>query len=463
MTSSQTVARETSTVNPLIRPRILVADDSRVIRLAIMKILGTDFDIVQVENGVIAWEQVCQDSTIQAVLTDIQMPQMDGYELICRIRAAEEARVRDLPVITITGTDDDAIKQQAMACGATDFIVKPLDALQLRARVQAYVRYDRTTRELSEKSLSLEEQAITDPQTGLRSRRYLTQRGEQDIAYAQRHGQDLSLLRVDIDGFKKIYRAHGDEVGDRLIEWVAKRLYSTARTEDTVARVSGAEFALLATNTSMAEAAPLCDRILAAVTTQPFSLGSVTVPVTVTIGLASLKEDRCDSIEALTRLAHQRLCHASSEGGNRVCKSVMDDDQATVEEVMLTPVDGLLPESSLSLAVEESVPMPEPVPELETQPLAVAEVTSDDSSSSAQECDVSPLTMASPLTIVRNAEEQFSATPQTLPAELLGVDKALALLAQGKGQLLLPYLEMLMREIRPLIELHEHIRSAGKP
>ncbi|HCU53576.1 MAG TPA: hypothetical protein DIC36_04600 [Gammaproteobacteria bacterium] len=70
--------------------------------------------------------------------------------------------------------------------------------------------------------------------------------------------------------------------------------------------------------------------------------------------------------------------------------------------------------------------------------------------------------MESPLTIVHNAEEQSSAIPQALPAELLGVDKALVLLAQGKGQLLLPYLEMLMREIRPLIELHEHIHSAGK-
>jgi len=454
-----TTARESSTANPVVRPRILVADDSRVIRLAIMKILGTDFDVVQVENGAIAWEQVCQDSSIQAVLTDIQMPQMDGYELICRIRAADDSRVRDLPVITITGTEDDSIKQQAMACGATDFIVKPLDALQLRARVQAYVRYDRTTRELSEKSLSLEEQAITDPHTGLRSRRYLLQRGEQDIAYAQRHGQDLSLLRVDIDGFKKIYRAHGDEVGDRLIAWVANKLYSTARTEDTVARVSGAEFAILATNTSLAEAAPMSERIQAAITGQPFILGSVTIPVTVTIGLASLKEDRCDTIETLTRLAHQRLCHASSEGGNRICASVMDDVHAQVEEVVLTPIAGLPSELSLPVDAEATMSAPEPMPEPEMLQLPVAEFSPDDSSLSAPGSGVPPVMAEDPQAIERSPEEQS----RELPAELLGVDKALALIAQGKGRMLLPYLELLMKEIQPLVELHAHIRAASKP
>jgi len=463
MTSSLTASREPSAINPVVRPRILVADDSRVIRLAIMKILGTDFDIVQVENGAIAWEQICQDSTIQAVLTDIQMPQMDGYELICRIRAAEDSRVRDLPVITITGTEDDSIKQQAMACGATDFIIKPLDALQLRARVQAYVRYDRTTRELSEKSQSLEEQAITDPQTGLRSRRYLTQRGEQDIAYAQRHGQDLSLLRVDIDGFKKVYRTHGDEVGDRLIEWVAKLLYSTARTEDTVARVSGAEFAILATNTSLAEAAPLCGRIQDAVTAQPFSLGSMSIPVTVTIGLASLKDDRCDTIEALTRLAHQRLCHASSEGGNRICISILDQQHPPVEEVMLTTVAGTPAEPALPIESEDAAFLADRRLEPETLPLVAAEHSLDDTESGVQEYEISSAAMEIPLTIERDADVRSSVTPEAMAADLIGVDKALSLIAQGKGRMLLPYLDLLMKEIQPLVELHEHIRAAGKP
>lgn len=453
MRPAETAVRQPATSDPAARPRILVADDSRVIRMAIMKILGTDFDVVQVENGAMAWEQICQDSAIQAVLTDIQMPQMDGYELICRIRAAEQPRVRELPVITITGSDDEAIREQALACGATDFIVKPLDALQLRARLQAYARYDQTTRELAEKSQTLEEQAITDPQTGLRSRRYLMQRGEQDIAFARRHAQDVCLLRVDIDGFKKIYRTHGDQVGDRLIVWVAKLLFATARTEDTVARVAGAEFAILATNTGMAEARPLCERIQVAMTGQPFSLGNVSIPVTVTIGLASLKEDQCETMESLTRLAYQRLCHASSEGGNRICTSIMDSLQ--VEEVMLTPVPEPAPVLPPAVIPEEPVWLPEDAlsaPDTQAS-LAEAEITVSESGLSLEPLDL-------PAVEEGGIGTEPAVRPEPLPAALVSVDRALALIAQGQGRMLLPYLEQLMRDIGPLIELHERTRAA---
>lgn len=427
--------REQDAVDPGTRPRILVADDSRVMRLAIEKILGTDFEIIQVENGTIAWERICGDDGIQAVLTDMQMPQMDGYELICRIRAATDARVRELPVMAITGSDDNEVKQQAMACGATDFIIKPIDPLQLRARVQAYVHYDQTTRDLTEKSASLKEQAITDPQTGLRSRRYLMQRGEQDIAYARRHVRDLTLLRIDIDGFKQIYRKLGDEASDRLIVWLAKLLHSTARTEDTTARVSGAEFAILAMSTSHAEVGPLCERIRAAVRSQPFSFGNVSVPVTLSIGAAGLSEDGCDTVEAMYKLAYQRMCHAVSEGGDRVCYSILGDGDAPVEEVLLAAVaepEVIEPASAdLAEAVEGVGLADEPV-----TAEAVAPLTDEHETTSR------PAGLSSPV-----------------HTELMGVDKALALLAQGKSSLLLPYLDLLLREIQPLLDLHNKIRK----
>src|SRR4030065_1066759 len=88
------------------RPRVLIADDSRVIRMAIKKILGADYDLVEVEDGESAWDRVREDTEIQALVTDIEMPNVDGYELICRIRGAEETRLRELPVIAITGAED---------------------------------------------------------------------------------------------------------------------------------------------------------------------------------------------------------------------------------------------------------------------------------------------------------------------------------------------------------------------
>jgi len=418
------------------RPRILLADDSRVMRLAIVKILGTDYDLVQTENGAAAWERLSADPDIQAVLTDIQMPVMDGYELICRIRGAEDPRLRQLPVMTITGSDDDAIKQQALACGATDFVIKPLDPMQLRARVQAYVRYDQNVRALAEKSQTLEEQSITDPQTGLRSRRYLMQRGEQDIAFAQRHGQDLALLRIDIDGFKKIYRTHGDEVVDALMPWLAKLLFSSARTEDTVSRVSGAEFAILATNIGMEQARLVSERIVAAVQSQPFLHGHNSISVTVSVGVASLGADRSETIEALYSVANQRLCHATSEGGNRVCTSVMDELPSPVEEfTLLSMDDAVKPEAESSIEIQA-----------ETE----ASLTSTSAANPASPEDDFVELPELPIPAEHSTSESFA-----FPSDLISVDKALVILAMGKERVLLPYLDQLMLEIQPLIELHQ--------
>ena len=83
--------------NPQARPRVLVADDSRVVRLAIKKILGETYDLVEVGDGASAWERVRADAEIQALVTDIEMPMVDGYELICRIRGAEETACASCP------------------------------------------------------------------------------------------------------------------------------------------------------------------------------------------------------------------------------------------------------------------------------------------------------------------------------------------------------------------------------
>jgi len=442
MSATLNLASDPAAISGESRPRILIADDSRVIRLAIKKILGTQYDIVQVENGAHAWDQVCQDRDIQALVTDIEMPQMDGYELICRIRAADDARIRDLPVITITGTDDEYVRHRAFACGATDFITKPLDSIQLQARVQAYVQYGEATRDLTEKALSLEEQAITDPLTGLRSRRYLMQRGEQDVAYALRHGRDLTMIRIDIDGFKKIYREHGDEMSDRLLAWLAKLLFANARTEDTVARVSGAEFAIVATATSLGDAAALCERVRDAVGSQPFSYGDTRIAVTMSMGLASLTSDRRDTIESLLKLANQRLNRARSEGGNRICASVMGEAAAAaVEEVTLAPPAPV--EQPEPAGIENSPP-----------PSALGDLAALDASPGDEPVDAVEIADAP---AVLDAEESV-ATDDAM--DLISVDRALALLAAGKGSLLGPYLESLVRRVDPLLEFY-HGRRFG--
>lgn len=113
------------------KPCILLADDSRVIRKTIIKMIGERFEVIEAENGVTAWNQLKFNSKIELLVTDIDMPEMDGYSLICKMRADDDEGMQNLPIICITGAEDDITRENAYACGANDFILKPIGKEQL--------------------------------------------------------------------------------------------------------------------------------------------------------------------------------------------------------------------------------------------------------------------------------------------------------------------------------------------
>ncbi len=318
------------------KPRVMVVDDSRVIRKAIAKILGGEFALTEAEDGESCWQKLLDDETVQVVVADVEMPRLDGYALICRIRASDEPRIRDVPVIVITGAHDEETRQRAFACGATDFITKPIDGIQLLARARAHAKLDQTTRKLGETEAALEDQTAIDPLTQLNSRRYFMQRGAQDLAYAKRHQDDLSIIRADIDNFRSLYKKYGDQVCDKILIWLAKILVATSRTEDTPARIGGGEFAIITPSAGRMEAAVLCERLRTAVAETPFKHDKESIPLTISLGLATLGRDPGDTIEDLLALADKRLTLAKAAGGNRLGISYEEEapepEEAVIEE-----------------------------------------------------------------------------------------------------------------------------------
>ena len=130
------------------KPVILVVDDSRLMRVAARKILKTDFEVLEAEDGEVAWEVLQSDSNIDLVMSDLSMPNLDGLGLVKKIRAAAEPHLRDIPVIIVTGAeDDDGSRESALSTGASDFITKPFDSVQLLARTQAQARQQRRQRQ----------------------------------------------------------------------------------------------------------------------------------------------------------------------------------------------------------------------------------------------------------------------------------------------------------------------------
>ena len=119
------------------KPCVLVVDDSRVVRRAIVGVLGPHFEVLEAGDGVEGWRMLRQESRIDVVISDIQMPEMDGYTLICKIRATDDPGLRDIPIIVITSAEDEITRERAYACGANAFVLKPFDAAQLLQGVRA--------------------------------------------------------------------------------------------------------------------------------------------------------------------------------------------------------------------------------------------------------------------------------------------------------------------------------------
>ena len=136
---------------------ILVVDDSRTVRAAINKILALNYNIIQAEDGEDAWEKLLELQNVSMVISDIMMPKLDGYGLICRIRAATQPELMNIPIVVITSSEDAITRERAHACGANDFIVKPVSAVDLMERANFH-----TEAKLSRKQSPLDTAAYVE-------------------------------------------------------------------------------------------------------------------------------------------------------------------------------------------------------------------------------------------------------------------------------------------------------------
>lgn len=114
---------------------ILIVDDSRTVRAGLSKVLSRQFSVIEAVDGEDGWDKLRENHDIQLVVTDIMMPKLDGYGLICRIRGADPDHLKKIPIIVVTSAEDEISRERAHACGANNFIVKPAKASDLLERV----------------------------------------------------------------------------------------------------------------------------------------------------------------------------------------------------------------------------------------------------------------------------------------------------------------------------------------
>ena len=175
---------------PSTLPRILIVDDSRMVRATIVKLIRGRFEVREEGDGEAGWQTLMLDPSIQVLLSDLSMPKLDGYGLLQRVRESTIARIREMPVIMISGDEDESARHRAKELGATDFITKGIGTSELLARLDALVKLAQTRNELQ----AMSKQVMVDPESGLPTEEYLKQQGRQALALAQRWGASLENM-----------------------------------------------------------------------------------------------------------------------------------------------------------------------------------------------------------------------------------------------------------------------------
>jgi diguanylate cyclase (GGDEF)-like protein len=190
------------------------------------------------------------------------------------------------------------------------------DTLQLGPRVS--FRFSLASADEERVLMQLYESSVRDPLTQAYNRQYFSSRIQGELAYSIRHETDLSLLLLDIDFFKKINDSHGHLAGDAVLKEVARRMREQLRSEDVLARYGGEEFVIVLRNIPLDGAALAGERLRRNVSTKPVTFEGIEIPVTISIGVASL--DCCETASAndLVAVADRRLYKAKDEGRNRV-------------------------------------------------------------------------------------------------------------------------------------------------
>jgi diguanylate cyclase (GGDEF)-like protein len=303
---------ETTAANPDL-PRVLIVDDSRIVRATIIKHLKGHYEFREEADGEAGWAALLSDTDVQIVLTDLSMPKLDGYGLIERIRASKVARINRLPVVLISGEEDEASRNRAKELGATDFITKGIGTSELLARIGSLVKLARTENQLSESR----EQQVKHPETGIFSAKYIAEQAEQILAVALRHRQSASALVIGIDGLDRIRAQFGEAVVTQLGQRFGQLLTSKIRKEDSLGHHVGDTYVVLSPATPEPGCMVFAERLREAVEALNVTLGGKRLPLTVSIGVADAPPDPVSDGTAWMALAATRMRQASEAGGNR--------------------------------------------------------------------------------------------------------------------------------------------------
>ena len=294
--------------------RILVVDDSRLARMALASKLRGTYQVHEESDGESAWQKLLVDPSISAVISDLQMPRLDGAGLVQRVRASKQSRLQSMPIIVVSGDEGEAERERVRQLGASDFVTKGSGTSEILSRLNNLLALvaARETLEAGRQSM------VQDPASGLFTRKYLEHQAVQALSHATRSGVDLCIMVLGFDAFDQVRARLGPDLAERVSTRFAKMLAGKMRTEDSLGHFGPGQFAIVAPGTSLPLFTAFAQRVREAVEVAHVPVQGQPVRLTVSIGVASVPSDEADTALALLELAGQRMLEGMGSGGNRI-------------------------------------------------------------------------------------------------------------------------------------------------
>jgi diguanylate cyclase (GGDEF)-like protein len=288
--------------------KVLIVDDATSFRDYLKKLLENyQYQVLLAENGKAGLQVLSENPDISLIITDYNMPEMDGLEMIKAIR--QQYRREDLAIIGISDTAKSDLTVRLLKMGANDFITKDFEMEEFYCRVTQntnMVGYVRKVRD----------SAIRDFLTRVYNRRHLFELATSLHANAQRGLITIATALIDADHFKRINDTHGHAMGDEALVAIAQTLQNSLRKSDVVARFGGEEFVCIAVIKEEADAVAVFEKVRASLEAiELYSESGERVPITASIGVTTRL---CDSFDEMLKLADSAVYDAKDAGRNRV-------------------------------------------------------------------------------------------------------------------------------------------------
>jgi two-component system cell cycle response regulator len=309
--------------------KVLIAEDDSISRRMLETfLLKWGYQVTAVTDGEEAWTVLQSDDAPRLAVLDWMMPGRDGVDVCRALRQREGRAYVYVILLTARGQREDVV--QGLDAGADDYVTKPFDPFELRARLRAGRRIVELQEQLVQAREALRDQASRDPLTNLWNHKSILAILHKEIARASRTHEPIALAMIDVDRFKSINDTHGHPAGDAVLREVSRRIASAMRSYDSLGRYGGDEFLAVVPGCDPSAAARFAESFRSRLDKNAIETPEGLIPVTLSLGVAALKDVLGVNSETLVRIADSALYRAKVAGRNCVALATAEDVEKEV-------------------------------------------------------------------------------------------------------------------------------------